>query len=196
MHQVMEVFYRPELASMRTSRPTTSLDIQGRAARSTRPCHEATGSSWISAGGSNARADRTGAKKADQTRPVPADGRIRLGHDHGGIFYFHGPQGLPAAPTGVGPETVVVHIETLISLLKGYELTGDRRCLEWFKRVTPTHGSMEHFRDLEYPEWFGYLNRRGEVLLDLKGMAMEGCFHVPAGSTNAGRPNGSTARQP
>ena len=27
-----------------------------------------------------------------------------------------------------------VHIETLISLLKGYQLTGDKKCLEWFEK--------------------------------------------------------------
>ena len=37
------------------------------------------------------------------------------------------------------------------------------------------------FRDSEYPEWFGYLNRRGEVLLSLKGGKWKGCFHVPRG---------------
>lgn len=28
---------------------------------------------------------------------------------------------------------------------------------------------MDSFKDTEHPEWFGYLNRRGEVLLPLKG---------------------------
>ena len=35
--------------------------------------------------------------------------------------------------------------------------------------------------DKEYPEWYGYLNRRGEVLLPLKGGKWKGCFHVPRG---------------
>lgn len=38
-----------------------------------------------------------------------------------------------------------------------------------------------HFKDPEYPEWYGYLNRRGEVLLPLKGGKWKGCFHVPRG---------------
>ncbi|MDD2245286.1 MAG: AGE family epimerase/isomerase, partial [Dysgonamonadaceae bacterium] len=38
-----------------------------------------------------------------------------------------------------------------------------------------------HFKDPEYPEWWGYLNRKGEVLLDLKGGKWKGCFHVPRG---------------
>ena len=36
-----------------------------------------------------------------------------------------------------------------------------------------------HSIDDEYAEWLGYLNRRGEVLLDLKGGKWKGCFHVP-----------------
>lgn len=28
-------------------------------------------------------------------------------------------------------------------------------------------------------EWYGYLNRQGEVLLHLKGGKWKGCFHVP-----------------
>ena len=38
-----------------------------------------------------------------------------------------------------------------------------------------------NFKDAEYPEWYGYLNRRGEVLLTLKGGKWKGCFHVPRG---------------
>ena len=30
-------------------------------------------------------------------------------------------------------------------------------------------------------EWFGYLNRDGSRLLDLKGGKWKGCFHVPRG---------------
>ncbi|MEA5081995.1 MAG: AGE family epimerase/isomerase, partial [Dysgonamonadaceae bacterium] len=41
--------------------------------------------------------------------------------------------------------------------------------------------TWSHFKDPEYPEWWGYLNRKGEVLLDLKGGKWKGCFHVPRG---------------
>ena len=67
----------------------------------------------------------------------------------------------------------------LISLLKGYQLTGDKQCLDWFEKVHDY--TWAHFRDAEYPEWYGYLNRRGEVLLPLKGGKWKGCFHVPRG---------------
>jgi N-acylglucosamine 2-epimerase len=39
--------------------------------------------------------------------------------------------------------------------------------------------TWQHFKDKAYGEWFGYLNRQGEVLLDLKGGKWKGCFHVP-----------------
>ena len=72
-----------------------------------------------------------------------------------------------------------VHIETLISLIKGYQLTGSKECLEWFNTLHDY--TWNHFKDPEYPEWWGYLNRKGEVLLDLKGGKWKGCFHVPRG---------------
>ena len=72
-----------------------------------------------------------------------------------------------------------VHIETLITMIKGYQLTRRPECLEWFNRVHDYVWS--HFADPEHPEWFGYLNRQGEVLLPLKGGKWKGCFHVPRG---------------
>jgi len=72
-----------------------------------------------------------------------------------------------------------VHIETLIALIKGYYYTGDPACLKWFEKVHEY--TWSHFPDPEYGEWFGYLSRRGEVLLPLKGGKWKGCFHVPRG---------------
>ena len=72
-----------------------------------------------------------------------------------------------------------MHIETLISLIKGYQLTGNKECLEWFEKVH--NYTWQHFKDPKHREWWGYLNRQGEVLLDLKGGKWKGCFHVPRG---------------
>ncbi|MNE57852.1 N-acylglucosamine 2-epimerase [compost metagenome] len=57
--------------------------------------------------------------------------------------------------------------------------TGDQRCWNWFEKVHAY--SWSHFADSEYGEWFGYLNRRGEVLSPAKGGKWKGCFHVPRG---------------
>ncbi|XP_046308939.1 N-acylglucosamine 2-epimerase isoform X6 [Marmota monax] len=42
-----------------------------------------------------------------------------------------------------------------------------------------TSGLRLQFRDPEYGEWFGYLNREGKVALTIKGGPFKGCFHVP-----------------
>ena len=65
-----------------------------------------------------------------------------------------------------------VHIEAAIAMLKGYRLTGTEKCLDWFLKLDAYMWS--HFKNLEHPEWFGYLNCRGEVLLSLKGGQVEG----------------------
>ena len=50
---------------------------------------------------------------------------------------------------------------------------------DWFLKLDDY--LWNHFKDKEFPEWFGYLNRQGEVLLPLKGGKWKGCFHVPRG---------------
>jgi len=98
---------------------------------------------------------------------------------YGGIFYFMDVKGHPPQQLEWDQKLWWVHIETLISLAKGYRQTGDPRCLDWFEKVDSY--TWSHFPDPEFGEWFGYLNRRGEVLLPLKGGKWKGCFHVPRG---------------
>jgi len=100
-------------------------------------------------------------------------------HEHGGIFYFMDVKGNPPQQLEWDQKLWWVHMETLITLLKGYLHTGDERCAHWFERVHTY--TWSHFPDPEYGEWFGYLNRQGEPLLTLKGGKWKGCFHVPRG---------------
>ncbi|NCB07455.1 MAG: AGE family epimerase/isomerase [Bacteroidia bacterium] len=106
---------------------------------------------------------------------------LKYGWDekYGGIFYFLDIKGYPPQQLEWDQKLWWVHIETLISLIKGYSLTGNAECMEWFEKVHDY--TWSHFADPEYNEWFGYLNRRGEVLLPLKGGKWKGCFHVPRG---------------
>lgn len=99
--------------------------------------------------------------------------------EHGGIFYFMDLHGHPTQQLEWDQKLWWIHIETLITMSKGYQLTGSKEALDWFKRVDEY--TWSHFKDNEYPEWFGYLNRKGEVLLNLKGGKWKGCFHVPRG---------------
>ncbi|WP_346862677.1 AGE family epimerase/isomerase [uncultured Draconibacterium sp.] len=98
---------------------------------------------------------------------------------YGGIFYFLDSKGFPPQQLEWDQKLWWVHIETLISLIKGYSLTGNQQCLHWFEKVHDY--TWSHFADPDYSEWFGYLNRQGEVLLPLKGGKWKGCFHVPRG---------------
>ena len=99
--------------------------------------------------------------------------------EHGGLFYFIDRLGHPTQQLEADQKLWWVHIETLISLLKGYQHTGSEECLEWYKKVHDY--TWSHFKDQDNPEWWGYLNRQGEVLFDLKGGKWKGCFHVPRG---------------
>ncbi len=98
---------------------------------------------------------------------------------YGGIFYFLDIKGHPTQQLEWDQKLWWVHVETLITLAKGYQLTGDEKCLRWFEKVHDY--TWSHFPDPEFGEWFGYLNRRGEVLLPLKGGKWKGFFHVPRG---------------
>jgi N-acylglucosamine 2-epimerase len=94
-----------------------------------------------------------------------------------GIFYFLDVKGCPPQQLEWDQKLWWVHVEALVALAKGYALTGDENCLRWFEKVHEY--TWNKFKDEEYGEWFGYLNRRGEVLLPLKGGKWKGCFHIP-----------------
>lgn len=98
---------------------------------------------------------------------------------YGGIFYFLDLKGHPVQQLEWDQKLWWVHIETLISMAKAYRLTGNEACKNWFETIHEY--SWKHFKDPEYAEWFGYLNRQGEPLLQLKGGKWKGCFHVPRG---------------
>ncbi|MBD2082670.1 AGE family epimerase/isomerase [Leptolyngbya sp. FACHB-17] len=96
---------------------------------------------------------------------------------YGGIYYFLDIKGYPTQQLEWDQKLWWVHVETLVALVMGYRLTGRAECWNWYEKVHDY--SWNHFADREYGEWFGYLNRRGEVLLNLKGGKWKGCFHVP-----------------
>ena len=71
------------------------------------------------------------------------------------------------------------HAEAIYAVILAFTMTGDSKWLEWLERLDDY--AFAHFSDPDHGEWFGYLNRRGEVLLPLKGGKWKGCFHVPRG---------------
>lgn len=97
--------------------------------------------------------------------------------EHGGIFYFMDADGHPPQQLEWDQKLWWVHLESLVALTKAYEHTKDERAWKWCQRVHDY--TWAHFPDPANGEWFGYLNRRGEPLLTLKGGKWKGCFHVP-----------------
>lgn len=97
--------------------------------------------------------------------------------EHEGIFYFLDLDGKPPQQLEWDQKLWWVHLETLVAILIAYEVTGDERCWKGFEKVHEY--SWNRFPDSEHGEWYGYLNRYGEVLLPLKGGKWKGCFHVP-----------------
>ncbi len=97
--------------------------------------------------------------------------------EYGGIFYFLDAEGKAPRQLEWDQKLWWVHLEALVALTKGYALTGHSKCLQWYEKVQ--RYAWQRFPDPEFGEWFGYLNRRGKVLLDIKGGMWKGCFHVP-----------------
>ncbi len=76
---------------------------------------------------------------------------IEYGWDkqYGGIFYFMDRLGHPQQQARVGPKLWWVHIESAIAMIKGYQLTGNQKCLDWFEKL---HQYMwEHFKGPRVP---------------------------------------------
>lgn len=96
---------------------------------------------------------------------------------YGGIFYFMDIKGYPTQQLEWDQKLWWVHLETLVALAKAWQHTQNDAVINWYKKVHDY--SWSHFSDTKNGEWFGYLNRQGEVLLNLKGGKWKGCFHVP-----------------
>ena len=176
VHEITEVFYKPELGVILENLAPDGSMIDCFEGRKINPGHDLE-AMWFLMNIGVRRQDQALIRKAvDISLSV-----IDYGWDmeYGGIFYFMDRKGHPTQELEWDQKLWWVHIESAIAMAKGYQLTGDGRCLEWFGKL---HNYLwTYFKDPEYPEWFGYLNRRGEVLLPLKGGKWKGCFHVPRG---------------
>lgn len=96
---------------------------------------------------------------------------------YGGFYYFQDIDARPTLQLESSMKLWWVHAEALYALLTAYARTGDGKWLAWLERVDEY--VWQRFPDPVHGEWFGYLDRRGEVALDLKGGNYKGCFHIP-----------------
>lgn len=182
LHEVLDVFYRPELGLIVEALGKDGNLVDCFDGRKLNPGHAIESTWFIMDLGT-----RLGRRDLIDKAVEISLKEIEYGWDktYGGIFYFMDRLGHPRHELEWDQKLWWVHLETLISTLKGYQLTGNPKCLEWFEKIHDY--TWSHFADPEYPEWFGYLNRQGEVLLPLKGGKWKGCFHVPRGLFNCWR---------
>lgn len=176
IHEVMDVFYRPELGLIVetvTSDNKLSDTFEGRLLN---PGHGIEAMWFIMDLGERLKNPELIQKAASIAVQITEHGWDKK---YGGIFYFLDRKGYPPQQLEWDQKLWWVHVETLISMAKGYQLTRSQDCLKWFEIIHEY--TWDHFKDKEYPEWYGYLNRQGEVLLPLKGGKWKGCFHVPRG---------------
>jgi len=173
-HEVLEVFYQPESGLLlELTNPDGSFQdsFQGRLVM---PGHSLE-AMWFLIDLAERTNDQELVKKA-------VDISIRLlnyGWDkkYGGIFYMMDIKGFPTQQLEWDQKLWWVHQEAILAVLKGFKHTRDRQCWEWFEKLHEY--TWKHFPDSEYGEWYGYLNRQGEILLALKGGKWKGCFHTP-----------------
>ena len=177
LHEVLDVFYQPDLGCMLenvSSLDNTRLDcFEG---REINPGHNLEALWFMMNLGIRRNDEALVNKCAETSLSVIEKGWDK---DYGGIFYFLDSKGAPQQKLEWDQKLWWVHIESAIAMIKGYQLTGNKKCLEWFEKLDEYMWSR--FKDPLHPEWFGYLNRRGEMLLPLKGGKWKGCFHVPRG---------------
>lgn len=174
LHEVLDVFYRPELGLIVEALGKDGELVDSLDGRKMNPGHAIEACWFVMDLGK-----RLGRQDLIEKAVQIALNEAEYGWDkeHEGIFYFMDRLGKPRHELEWDQKLWWVHCETLITMLKGYQLTGNEECLRWFERIHDY--SWSHFADADYPEWFGYLNRQGEILLPLKGGKWKGCFHVP-----------------
>lgn len=174
IHEVMEVFYNADKKLVMENVAPDGSQVDSFEGRLINPGHGMEAMWFMMDLGA-----RTGNKDLIQKATETSLNILEFGWDktYGGIFYFLDIRGLPPQQLEWDQKLWWVHAESLVCLLKGYYHTGNPKCLEWYEKIHEY--TWSHFPDKDQGEWFAYLNRRGEVLLPIKGGKWKGCFHVP-----------------
>lgn len=97
--------------------------------------------------------------------------------EHGGILYFTSVDDRPVQEYWHDMKFWWPQNETIIATLLAYCLTGEDRYAQWHQQIHDW--AYAHFADPQHGEWFGYLNRDGQVSSTLKGNLWKGPFHFP-----------------
>lgn len=122
---------------------------------------------------------RTGNPELRQKALHMIDWSFDLGWDtrEGGFFYFLDRRGYSPTQLEWSMKLWWPHCEALVALLMAYRETGEPR---YFQRFQQVHDyTFAHYPDHRHGEWYGYLDRHGQVNQRFKGGPYKGCFHVP-----------------
>lgn len=103
---------------------------------------------------------------------------------YGGIINFKDCKNFPPQDYSQDMKFWWPQCETIIAALYAYKITGDEKYLEMHRLAN--EWAFEHFKDTEYPEWYGYLHRDGTVAQPAKGNIFKGPFHIPRMLIKAG----------
>jgi len=108
-----------------------------------------------------------------------AKNTIKIGWDekYGGIYYYRDSENKPLEKLEADMKLWWVHVEAMCATLLLYRMTFDEFFWDWFVKIKDW--SWSNFRDPSYGEWFGYLDRQGQVANSLKGGKWKGMFHIP-----------------
>lgn len=96
--------------------------------------------------------------------------------EHDGIFYFLDSEGYSPTELEWSMKLWWPHTEALYACLLNYSITGSEQDFNDFEMVH--NYTFSHFPDPEHGEWFGYLDRYGNVSQRFKGGPYKGCFHT------------------
>lgn len=172
---VMEDFYKPDTGLILENIGQDGSFSDSFEGRLVNPGHAIEAMWFVIQAGLNSN-DLTLVKRAEEIMFQ----QLEFGWDreYGGIFYFMDCKGAPPQQLEHDQKLWWVHLETLVALSKTYAHSQNPKALAWFEKVHEY--TWNHFRDtVNGGEWFGYLNRQGQVHLPLKGGKWKGCFHVP-----------------
>ncbi len=172
---VFNTFWNEKMGILFENRPVEGeFDLASMAGRHLNPGH-AIEAMWMIM----LAAERVGHPAAVQKAADVLIKMLDYGWDKefGGIFYFMDAMGRPHLELQWDMKLWWVHCEALIATAMAFRLTRRSEFRGWFEKIH--EWTWSHFPDSQYGEWFGYLNRRGEVTHTLKGGKWKTFFHLP-----------------
>ena len=148
--------------------PDGSFDLDSCEGRFLNPGHGLE-SMWFVMNYAERRNDPAMIRKAAEI--VRAQLEFGIDREYGGIYYFMDVLGKPNPELQWDMKLWWPHNEAILATLFAYRLTREEYFLKRFLEID--RWAWSHFRDPDYPEWFAYLNRRGEPTHLLKGGQVE-----------------------